>query len=70
MANIAGFMAHNVRGSPPGLHPAPSRRLALWDTVIVGIVRIRAAALIQQQWRNKMERTVARALAHEARLQM
>lgn len=70
MANVAGFMAYNVRGAPPGLHPAPSRRLALWDTLVVDAIQNRAATMIQQQWRKKLERAIARALAHVARLQM
>lgn len=70
IANIAGFMAYNVQAFPPGIHPAPSGRFALWERLIVDAVRTRAVTKIQQEWRKKMERVVARALAHVARLEM
>ncbi|CAM9304017.1 unnamed protein product, partial [Ectocarpus sp. 12 AP-2014] len=68
-ANIAGFMAYNVQAFPPGIHPPPSGRFALWERLIVDAVRTRAVTKIQLEWRKKMERAVARALAHVARLQ-
>lgn len=70
IANIAGFMAYDVQSFPPGIHPPPSGRFALWERLIVDAVRTRAVTKIQLEWRKKMERAVARALAHVARLQM
>ncbi|CAN0018446.1 unnamed protein product [Ectocarpus sp. 6 AP-2014] len=70
IANIAGFMTYNVQAFPPGIHPPPSGRFALWERLIVDAVRARAVTKIQLEWRKKMERAVARALAHVARLQM
>ncbi|CAM9231022.1 unnamed protein product, partial [Hapterophycus canaliculatus] len=69
MGNIAGCMALNIQALPPGIHPAPSGHFALWETLVMEVVRTRAVVMIQQQWRKKMERAVARALAHVARLQ-
>lgn len=71
IAHIAGFMtSHDVLASPPGLHPAPSGPAALWEILVLDIVRARAAEMIQQEWRKKIERAVARALAQAARLRM
>ncbi|CAM9115968.1 unnamed protein product [Ectocarpus sp. 13 AM-2016] len=70
IANIAGFMAYNVQAFPPGIHPPPSGRFALWERLVVDAVQTRAVTKIQLEWRKKMERAVARALAHVARLQM
>lgn len=67
MDNIAGFLAYDVQASPPGLSPAPSGRLALWEALVVEAVQYRAAFKIQHVWRQKLERAVARALAEVAR---
>ncbi|CAB1113397.1 unnamed protein product [Ectocarpus sp. CCAP 1310/34] len=70
IANIAGLMAYNVQAFPPGIHPPPAGRFALWERLIVDAIRTRAVTKIQLEWRKKMERAVARAFAHVARLQM
>lgn len=70
MGSIAGFLAYNVEASPPGLHPAPSGHLALWESLVVDTIQRRAVEMIQQRWTDKMLRMVARALAEVARQDM
>lgn len=60
MASIAGFLAYNVQALPPGIHPAPSGVLALWEIILTDTVKCRAIEMIQKVWRDKMMRVVAK----------
>lgn len=70
IATIAGFLAYDVHGSPPGLYPAPSGELALWEMSIRDTVRQRAAYRLQQAWKDKVLRVASRAIADQAREEM
>lgn len=70
MADVAGFLAYNVHGNPPGMHPPPSGHLSLWATGVTATIRRRAAEAIQRRWRDRVMRIVAWAKADFARQEM